>query len=113
MYAPAWNEWGNVLVDLARPAEADPFYYRSLAFDGGRAVVHHNLGVCLRQLGRASEAERCFRRAIAIDPAYFHSLEELGILCLERGEREAAGEWLRRAGSRRAHWFLQSAGLGG
>ncbi len=37
---------------------------------GGRAFVHHNLGLVLRERGRAGEALAEFRTAITLDPAF-------------------------------------------
>ena len=79
-YEPAWNEWANVLVELARPAEALPLYDRAIGIEAGRAVLHHNRGVCLRCLGRKAEARASFRRALALEPGYAHSMRELSAL---------------------------------
>jgi tetratricopeptide (TPR) repeat protein len=76
-YAPALNEWANVLFDVSLYEYALPLYDASLAIDNSRAVVHHNKGVCLRHLGRVIEAEQYFRMALTLDPNYRYSLEEL------------------------------------
>jgi len=83
-YAPGLNEWANVLFDAGRLVEALQLYDRSLAIDGGRAVVHHNKGVCLRYSGRLPEAVACFARALEIDPGYGYALEELRRLGVAR-----------------------------
>lgn len=76
-YAPALNEWANVLFDVGLYQYALPLYDASLAIDNSRAVVHHNKGVCLRHLGKVVEAEQYFRAALSLDPCYHYSLEEL------------------------------------
>jgi tetratricopeptide (TPR) repeat protein len=77
LYAPALNEWANVLFDMDRYEEALPLYNASLAIDDGRAVVYHNKGVCLRHMGRLKEAVRYFRAALELEPRYRYSQEEL------------------------------------
>jgi tetratricopeptide (TPR) repeat protein len=77
LYAPALNEWANVLFDMDRYEEALPLYNASLAIDDGRAVVYHNKGVCLRHMGRLNEAVRHFRVALELEPGYRYSQEEL------------------------------------
>lgn len=76
-YAPALNEWANVLFDTGKHEQALPLYDAALAIDDTRAVVYHNKGVCLRYLGRLPEAVEYFEAALARDPHYHYSLEEL------------------------------------
>ena len=59
------------------PAKALPLYRRALALDARRAVVHHNLGMCLTALGRRNEARVAFRHALSLDPAYAWSRDML------------------------------------
>jgi tetratricopeptide (TPR) repeat protein len=76
-YAPALNEWANVLFDTGKHEQALTLYDAALAIDDTRAVVYHNKGVCLRYLGRLPEALEYFKAALARDPHYRYSLEEL------------------------------------
>ncbi len=76
-YAPGLNEWANVCYDDGRYHEALLLYGRSLAIDAGRAVVHHNRGVCLRTLGQTAAAIDSFQQALSLDPAYHWSIAEL------------------------------------
>jgi tetratricopeptide (TPR) repeat protein len=76
-YAPALNEWANVLFDTGKHEQALTLYDAALAIDDTRAVVYHNKGVCLRYLGRLPEAVEYFKAALARDPHYRYSLEEL------------------------------------
>jgi tetratricopeptide (TPR) repeat protein len=80
-YAPALNEWANVLFDIGLYHEALPLYDASLAIDNKRAVVYHNKGVCLCYLGRLPEAIHYFETALTLEPNYHYSQEELQRLC--------------------------------
>jgi tetratricopeptide (TPR) repeat protein len=79
-YAPAHNEWANVLVDLGRCDEALPRYTHALRLAPHVCVYHHNQGVCLRLLGRGLQARRALQAALAIDPGYAWSQAELARL---------------------------------
>jgi tetratricopeptide (TPR) repeat protein len=76
-YEPAWNERANVLYDLDRPAEAMPLYRRAIALNGRRAVVHHNLGMCLLALRNAAGARAAFEQALKLEPGYGWSVQML------------------------------------
>jgi tetratricopeptide (TPR) repeat protein len=84
-YEPAWNEWANVLVDMGRYEEALPLYDHALALDAGRAVVHHNRGVCLLYLHRIDAAIASFQAALTRDPGYRYTLDELARLAARKG----------------------------
>lgn len=73
-YEPAWNEKANVLFDLGQYRRALPLYRRALTLNNRRAVVHHNLGMCLHAMDRTSEALSAFREALQLDPGYQYSL---------------------------------------
>lgn len=72
-YEPAWNEKANVLYDLGRYDEALPLYRRALSLNPHRAVVHHNLGMCLNALGEIAGAMAAFTEALQRDPGYHYS----------------------------------------
>jgi Tfp pilus assembly protein PilF len=101
-YAPALNEWGNVLQDQGRSRESVEYYTRALALDSTRVVVHHNLGVAYERLNEPMLATQAFSAALDRDPGYVHSLEELGALCARGGLVEAARDFFTRAGTPRA-----------
>lgn len=79
-YAPAYNEWANVLFDLGRYADALVLYEHSLMLDSSRAVVHHNQGVCHRFRGDTVLARHSFANALALDPNYAYTLQEMHLL---------------------------------
>jgi tetratricopeptide (TPR) repeat protein len=76
-FAPAYNEWANVLYDMRRYHEAVHLYSRSLRLDPSRAVVHHNLGMCRQALSQTKGAKKAFLCALRRDPNYHYSLQML------------------------------------
>lgn len=113
-FAPALNEWANTLQDQGEWLRALELYEQSLAYDASRAVVHHNLGVCLRRLGEDQLAGESFLAALRLDPNYAASLEELGDLSAGYGDWEQARRLLSSAGTPRAQeiWNLRTSAAG-
>lgn len=107
MFAPAYNEWANVLLDVHEESSAYPLYQKALALDDTRAVYHHNIGLCCRRMGWEAEAEKHLVAALERDAAYAHSLEELGEIHLQRGDKERGMSLLHRANTPRAALLLQ------
>ena len=68
--ALVWHNLGNVLRDLARPAEALDCFRKALALEPGLMDARNNLGGALHTLLRFEEAEREFRACIAAAPDY-------------------------------------------
>jgi predicted TPR repeat methyltransferase len=64
--AAAWNDLGNVLIEMHRPKEALETYRRALDIARDWADAHNNFGVAARKLGRWQEAEAACRRAIEL-----------------------------------------------
>lgn len=77
-YEPGWNEKANVLYDMHRFIEALDHYYAALAIFSGRAVVHHNIGMCHIALDNVATAAICFESALDIDPGYDYARQMLG-----------------------------------
>ena len=73
-YEPAWNEKANVLYDFGLYENALPLYQHALSLNNRRAVVHHNLGMCLLALGDSVAALAAFHRALQLEPGYHYSL---------------------------------------
>ena len=55
-FAEAWNNRGNSLRDLARPADAVAAYGRALVLKPDSADILNNCGSALKALDRAEEA---------------------------------------------------------
>lgn len=60
---------GVALLQLGRPADAEPSLRKAAEIEGELAQSHAALGEALLALDRAAEAEKEFARALEIDPA--------------------------------------------
>jgi protein O-GlcNAc transferase len=60
---------GVALLQLDRPAEAEPSLRRAVELEEEMAAAHVALGDALLRLGRDADAEKELTRALAIDPA--------------------------------------------
>jgi Tfp pilus assembly protein PilF len=66
--ASAWQQRGNVLYALDRPAEAKENFQQALKLSPGEAVTWNNLGVVNERLGDTNAAFDSFRSATQCDP---------------------------------------------
>src|SRR5439155_139243 len=84
--------FGNMLVQQGKSAEADEHYRQALQIKPNSAEVHTNLGVVLGQQGKLAEAIVHYRQALQINPDFgqarsnlLNALPGVGI-----GKKEAA-----------------------
>ncbi len=70
---------------------------RAARLEPGRAEIHHDLGVLLRQDDLNEEAIACQRRALSLQPGMLSAWMSLGNALLEEGEIEQAEAALKRA----------------
>ncbi len=85
---------GNVLVELARPAEAMIAFRQALDRDPQFAEAAFNLANLFEAERRFEEAERCYRQALAIHPAYAAASYNLArILTYQQLFRDAVPLW--------------------
>jgi hypothetical protein len=68
--AEAYNNRGNALTELKRPAEALESYDRAIALKPDYAVAHYNRGNALMDLKGPAEALESYDRAIGFKPDY-------------------------------------------
>lgn len=61
---------GVLLFDLMEFAKALVFFQRAYLFDGEKARILFNMGLCYSRLGDADSAGHCLEKAGALDPAY-------------------------------------------
>ena len=61
---------GAILQSIPRPAEAIPWYERSLAQFGAHPATYTNIGLCLYVMARLEEALAAFDRALDCDPGH-------------------------------------------
>ncbi|MBX5461432.1 MAG: tetratricopeptide repeat protein [Steroidobacteraceae bacterium] len=66
----AWINWGRLLHELGRTADAERIYRRGIEHAGQDAVLMFNLGVLLEDTGRAQEALDAYHAAIEADPGF-------------------------------------------
>ena len=97
-YSEYYNERGNVLLKLGRPAEAERDYRRAIELSPPYPEVWTNLGQCYRMLEQP-EAVRAFSRSLDLDPRQAlaltgraQALEALGRLDEAIGDYSAALE---------------------
>jgi tetratricopeptide (TPR) repeat protein len=64
----AWINWGRLLHEQGRHAEAESVYRRAIEKAGPDPVLMFNLGVLLEDLGRTGPALEAYQSAIGEDP---------------------------------------------
>ena len=79
-YSDAYNEWGNVLIELGLPSLALQMYKQAILLNPNREVYYHNMGVAYNMLGDKINSKRNFEQALKISPSYSHSINELNRL---------------------------------
>lgn len=92
-----YNNMGNALAALDRPAHAVAAFRRALGLQPGNAVLHNNLGNVQKSMGLWDEAEASFRTAAKLQPGYAGAFINLGNLCRDRGDLPAAESHYRHA----------------
>ena len=88
-----FEQFGTLLLNQGRDAEAIPLFERSLAARPTPSS-HHLLGKALARTGDLEGARRNWNAAIELDPAGVTPREELANLALVAGDAAAAREWL-------------------
>lgn len=88
--APVWNDLGNLLADLGRPAEAVEAFRRAIAADPSFSEAHSNLGAVLASQGGYAAAALCYGQALQVSPGNTAARLNLGVARLEQGDVDAA-----------------------
>jgi len=96
-HALVWHNLGNVLRDLARPAEALDCFRKALSFDPRLVDARNNLGGVLHALERFDAAEREYRACVAMAPDYALAKCNLGSVLIDRGRFSEAEAVCREA----------------
>lgn len=68
-YAGAWINWGRLLHQHGRRAEAEDIYRQALIQCGSDALLWFNLGVLLEDEGHIGSALEAYQKAIGEDPS--------------------------------------------
>ena len=94
--AACWHNYGLLLHQLDRPAEAVAAFRISLRLDPTYPDAWCNCGLAYLALECHPQAERCFAQAIALDPRQSASHTNMGSLLVARLEPERAMAYLER-----------------
>ena len=90
-HAPIWNNLGNVLAGLKRPAEAEKAFRRSLALvENPEALT--NIARLQRRRHEWTRSEQSCRRAIALSPTCGEAWHNLSLALLGQRRAEEAFE---------------------
>ena len=98
--ATDWSRYGDLLVDMDRPAEAADAYAKAIALSGGEPpwLLHLLRGSALDDAGRWPEAKASLEAAYKAAPGEAVVLNYLGYAQLERRENiEAAQKMIEEA----------------
>lgn len=95
--ALVWHNLGNVLRDLARPAEAVDCYRKALSLDPRLADARNNLGGALHALGKFDAAEREYRACIEMAPGHALAKCNLASVIIDLGRFSEAEAVCREA----------------
>ena len=89
-FPDAYNNLGNVLLELGRYQEAEGAYRKVIELVPGHLDARTNLGVALKMLDRIDEAETVLREAIELDPEHVDAWHNLGNVLNRQERREDA-----------------------
>jgi Tfp pilus assembly protein PilF len=84
------NNFGNVLLELHRPAEAVAQLEQALRAAPGSAATEASLGVALDGAGRSADAVEHLQAALRIAPATAGAENDLGAVLVKLGRRDEA-----------------------
>jgi tetratricopeptide (TPR) repeat protein len=88
--AAAWTNWGRLLHERGRIAEAEDVYRRGLKRIGSDPLLLFNHGVLLEDLGKSAAALAAYQTALEEDPALADCHYNLARLYEALGQRQQA-----------------------
>jgi tetratricopeptide (TPR) repeat protein len=86
------NNYGNILTDLDKPAEAARHFEQTLRFIPNDPAVHNNYGNALRKLGRIDEAIEHYNIALKLKPDFLLVHYNFGLALVDKGDYNQAIE---------------------
>jgi len=91
----AHNNWGLLLDDQGKLAEAIEHYRQALQIKPDSAEAHTNWGTALAQQGKLAEAIEHFRQALRINPDFAPARSNLlnALQGADMGKEEAGPNW--------------------
>jgi len=93
--AETLSNWGNALLGLGRPQEAQAHYEASLALRPDVLDTHYNLALCLNATGATEQARERLEHVLEEEPRYERARRELIGLFLSSGQEDRAVALLR------------------
>ena len=94
---PAILQAAEQAADDGRLEEADALCSQVLSRDPASAGAHYLRGVILQAQGGFDEAQRSLEKALYLDPRHYQALVHMMLLAEQRGDRQAAANFRRRA----------------
>jgi len=91
------NNYGNILKDSGRRADAAQAFRRALELKPDLVEALNNLGTLFNDQGGFVAAEECYRKAIALKPSFVVAYNNLANLLLATGRRAEAISYYERA----------------
>lgn len=91
------NDYGNILLDLARIDEAIAEYREALRIDPSMSSPHHNIGLCLLRQKHFDGAVSEFRQALALNPSEPNTKVFLATALSHKGDLAGARQTLHDA----------------
>ncbi|WP_151898920.1 tetratricopeptide repeat protein [Nitrosospira lacus] len=92
-----YNNFGNVLVEMERLAEATDAYKKVIALAPDHANAHNNLGALSKAFGRFDEAATAYQKAIELNPDHVDAHNNMGKLLSAQGRTKEAIAWYCKA----------------
>lgn len=88
--AAAYNNKGNILLELGRPEEAVAVYEKAIELQSDSAEIYNNKARSLSKLERYEEAVPVFDKAIELDPHFAESYKNKAYSLAKLGRHEEA-----------------------
>jgi Tetratricopeptide repeat len=92
-----YNDLGNLLMLVPKPADAEAAYRKAIELDPDKASALFNLGLLLQQQGQLREAEDLYQRTIKADPNHAWASYQLGSIQEAHKQRSKAIDSYARA----------------
>ncbi len=92
-----FNDLGNLLMLVPKPAEAEAAYRKAIELDPNKASALFNLGLLLQQRGELREAYELYERAVKADPNHAWAHYQIGTIQEARGQSAKAIDSYARA----------------
>ncbi|XZF12468.1 tetratricopeptide repeat protein [Chitinophagaceae bacterium MMS25-I14] len=95
----AWTAYriGESYMQIQQPANAEPWYQRSVQILPDALDFQSKYGTCLASLGKLAEAQKVYSFILAENPNYAIANTNIGFLYMQQGNNTMAYDYLSRA----------------